>query len=194
MEIILGIIALVLIFDSSPTESTVILLDNNKTKNAITIASDSSHTTLDKTNTYITLENNSTKTPKVKQISKENLDKKYGNIIKYSKNKPISILYYFKSGTTVLTPESKANLHLIQEAIDKKGFCAVTIIGHSDRLGSDELNIKLSLKRANSMRKYISSNKVKELKVESYGENDPIIPTADNVAEPKNRRVEILVR
>jgi outer membrane protein OmpA-like peptidoglycan-associated protein len=35
---------------------------------------------------------------------------------------------------------------------------------------------------------------IENIVVESYGEEDPIIPTADGVAEPRNRRVELLIR
>jgi outer membrane protein OmpA-like peptidoglycan-associated protein len=54
----------------------------------------------------------------------------------------------------------------------------------------------LALKRAESTRERLveAGLELKRVEVSSHGENNPVIPTADNVAEPKNRRVEVTIR
>ena len=54
----------------------------------------------------------------------------------------------------------------------------------------------LSLRRAKVLYDWLVSRQLEivEIIVESYGEEDPLIPTEDGVAEPKNRRVEVLIR
>ncbi len=84
----------------------------------------------------------------------------------------------------------------VATAIEERAPCDVNIIGHADRMGSREYNIALSLKRARVVAGILRQMDLplEQVTVESYGEEDPVIPTADGVAEPKNRRVEILVR
>ncbi len=84
----------------------------------------------------------------------------------------------------------------IEQAINDRIPCDVNIIGHADSTGSKEYNINLSLKRARQVRQWLYNLdlNISTIIVESYGEEDPLIPTADGVPEPRNRRVEILVR
>ncbi|MFW6242332.1 MAG: OmpA family protein, partial [Thermodesulfobacteriota bacterium] len=68
--------------------------------------------------------------------------------------------------------------------------------GHSDRQGSEEMNWKLSLERARTVNRILVERGVPETLIEttSHGEGNPRIPTADEVSEPRNRRVEVTVR
>jgi outer membrane protein OmpA-like peptidoglycan-associated protein len=70
------------------------------------------------------------------------------------------------------------------------------VIGHTDRVGNAEGNDKLSLTRAEGLRDLLIESGVPADKLEAVGrgERDPLVPTADDVDEPKNRRVEINVR
>ena len=72
----------------------------------------------------------------------------------------------------------------------------MSIVGHTDRVGRAEANAALALKRAESTRERLveAGLELKRVEVSSHGENNPVIPTADNVAEPKNRRVEVTIR
>ena len=71
----------------------------------------------------------------------------------------------------------------------------LNIIGHTDATGSKEFNLKLSLERARAVEKVLigSGIDIDTLRLQSFGENDPLVPTADGVEEPKNRRVEVMV-
>lgn len=71
-----------------------------------------------------------------------------------------------------------------------------SITGHADRSGSDAYNMKLSERRANSVkeelvRKGIPGNAVS---LDWKGERDPLVQTDDGIKEPQNRRAEIRVR
>jgi outer membrane protein OmpA-like peptidoglycan-associated protein len=72
----------------------------------------------------------------------------------------------------------------------------VTVIGHTDRVGKAEANDALSIKRAQILRTMLIAQGVPSTAIEAAGrgEREPLVPTADEVAEPKNRRVEISVR
>ena len=68
--------------------------------------------------------------------------------------------------------------------------------GHTDRVGSVADNDRLSLQRAEAVRAMLIQRGIKAsfLRAVGRGEREPLIPTADEQAEPRNRRVEVIVR
>ena len=71
----------------------------------------------------------------------------------------------------------------------------MTLTGHTDRSGSEQYNMALSLRRAeavkaNMIRQGIPANAIVVI---GKGESQPLVPTADGVREPQNRRVEIVI-
>jgi outer membrane protein OmpA-like peptidoglycan-associated protein len=109
---------------------------------------------------------------------------------------PKSFLIYFKLGATTLTPESEAMIPTVLETIRSRGQAAVSVIGHTDTVGDDRVNEKLAYERAQLIAGLLQANGLKtiELIVNSHGERNLLIKTADNVPEPRNRRVEVTVR
>ncbi|MDP6707343.1 MAG: OmpA family protein [Alphaproteobacteria bacterium] len=126
----------------------------------------------------------------------EDVDKVFGKAIAASPEPPVRFLIYFESGGAVLTSESEQQLPKILEAIGARPAPEVDISGHADRAGSTELNNKLALERAQAVRERIVAIGVDpaRISVSSHGENNPLIPTEDDVAEPRNRRVEVVVK
>jgi OOP family OmpA-OmpF porin len=72
----------------------------------------------------------------------------------------------------------------------------VLVIGHTDRVGTDPFNDALSKARAEVVRRALVARGIApgNIVVVGRGKREPIVPTADGVAEARNRRVEILVR
>ena len=72
----------------------------------------------------------------------------------------------------------------------------ITIIGHTDSTGSDALNNRLSIERADSVRDYIVTRGVAAGRVATAGRGDrePIADNSTDAGRAKNRRVEILLR
>ncbi|MEQ9124024.1 MAG: OmpA family protein, partial [Alphaproteobacteria bacterium] len=103
---------------------------------------------------------------------------------------------YFVSGTTELTAESQAELPEVERTAADRVAPRVDVIGHSDRVGAAPLNALLSRDRAQSVADLLVGVGVPAaaIRVDSFGEADNAVPTADGVAEPLNRRVEIVVR
>ena len=109
---------------------------------------------------------------------------------------PSSYVLYFEQGGNVLTAESQAALGQVRREIVERAAPEIRVIGHTDRVGSSEGNDALSKKRAEAMRDLLIESGIPADKLEAVGrgERDPLVPTEDNVAEPKNRRVEINLR
>ena len=76
------------------------------------------------------------------------------------------------------------------------GSTRIEVAGHADRSGTPQYNMGLSRRRADAVAAELVRNGVQrsEITVEAFGESRPLVPTADGVREPQNRRVEIVLR
>jgi outer membrane protein OmpA-like peptidoglycan-associated protein len=108
----------------------------------------------------------------------------------------VSFVLWFESDKTKLTDPSKKTLPEIMRTIKIRKPKEIHIVGHTDRVGTDSHNLKLSSRRANFVRDVFSSKGIKSsvLVVSFLGESRPLVNTEDEVAEPLNRRVEVMIR
>jgi outer membrane protein OmpA-like peptidoglycan-associated protein len=97
---------------------------------------------------------------------------------------------FFDFDSAVLQKESTSELMRLVDFVKDNNINKIRIIGHTDKVGSDEYNKKLSLERAISVKKYITSKLPKlNITTQGKGATEPIDITDDS----KNRRVEIVV-
>jgi outer membrane protein OmpA-like peptidoglycan-associated protein len=94
-----------------------------------------------------------------------------------------------------LSQTSKGNLQSLASTLNKYDDTDVLIEGHTDSSGSDDYNLELSNKRANSVLRYLVSNAVVPGRLTSvgYGEAQPIADNATKEGMAKNRRVEVAI-
>jgi outer membrane protein OmpA-like peptidoglycan-associated protein len=109
---------------------------------------------------------------------------------------PSQFIFYFKSGSVELNEESLEKVSLAVQKIEVKKSCDVVSIGHSDSVGDEEYNIKLSSQRAEAVKGMLVAAGIAAECIEtiSYGESDPLVKSGDNVDESVNRRVELEIR
>ncbi len=132
----------------------------------------------------------------VTTASSEYINAKFAQVLAVEPVPSEKFIIYFNNNTSEMTSESKAIFPRIVDAIDKRKAISIKISGHADSTGSDKLNIKLSCARARAIRDLLARHGIsaENMEVSSHGKGNQLIPTADNVAEPRNRRVEIIVR
>ncbi|MGA8050536.1 MAG: OmpA family protein [Burkholderiales bacterium] len=128
--------------------------------------------------------------------SEEEVKKSYSEVIAALPPRPAKFMLYFISGTDELTDESKIELQRVLDEMRKRPVPDVLVIGHTDTQGSLESNDQLSLQRAETMKGYLVGIGIspERIRVAGRGERELLVPTPDNVDEPRNRRVEINVR
>jgi OmpA-OmpF porin, OOP family len=109
---------------------------------------------------------------------------------------PANYVLYFLSGSETLTPQSQNELPMIINEINRRPVADVVLIGHTDRVGKLEANDALSLRRADAVAKIFIAQGVNPtaIGIAGRGEREPLIPTPDEVPEPRNRRLEVNVR
>jgi outer membrane protein OmpA-like peptidoglycan-associated protein len=110
--------------------------------------------------------------------------------------RPTSFILYFLEGRDELTPDSRQLLGRILDEIARRPAPEIVVIGHTDRVGAVPFNDALSLRRAERVRDELVKVGIAadRIRVAGRGEREPLVPTADEVAEARNRRVEINVR
>ena len=102
----------------------------------------------------------------------------------------------FEPGTSQLTADSQARLDEIIARARARSGGEIVVTGHTDRQGSLEDNDRLSRERAQAIRTLLIERGFRADLIEAVGrgEREPLVPTEDEVAEPRNRRAELLVR
>jgi len=102
----------------------------------------------------------------------------------------------FDVGSAAIKPQLRAVLDPFVSSLQGDPSAQITIVGHTDSTGSDALNNKLSIERADSVRDYIVTRGVAAGRVATAGRGDrePIADNNTDAGRAKNRRVEIFLR
>jgi len=126
----------------------------------------------------------------------EAIRKNFGEALAALPPPPIHFILYFKTDSTDLTDESRRLLAKVLPATVDRKSTDVSVVGHTDRVGTREYNYNLGLERALLVRKMLVYLGIEQglIEVTSHGEDNPLVKTADEVQEPRNRRVEVVVR
>ena len=131
-----------------------------------------------------------------KKIEQSQIESLFSDSIKALPLEPVSFLFYFLHNSLELTAESKSFIPEVISVVNKRDFCEVSIIGHTDTTGNDDYNMRLSAARAEAVRDLLLSHGIRagQMELRYHGKRDPVVPTGDNVTEPRNRRVEVVVK
>ena len=102
---------------------------------------------------------------------------------------------HFDFDKSVLKPEGKAKLDDLVGKLKAVNLEVVIAIGHTDSIGSDAYNRKLSMRRADAVKAYMVSKGIEANRIytEGKGESQPIADNKTKEGRAKNRRVEIEV-
>lgn len=128
--------------------------------------------------------------------SAEHVDGRFAGAIAAQPPRPLSFIVYFIEGSDALTPESAEAFAKVKAALQARPAAEILVVGHTDRVGSVPYNDELALKRAQAVKEALVAAGLPAQGIDTAGrgEREPAVPTADEVAEPRNRRVEISVR
>ena len=145
---------------------------------------------------YATSRIEGTSGPKIISLPEQEVRATFINTLTALPARPMSFLLYFLRGTDQLTEESRAELSRMLDELRRRSAPDILVVGHTDTLGNEETNDKLSLQRAERVKADLVGQGVSAGRVQASGrgEREPLAPTADGVDEPRNRRVEISVR
>jgi len=107
-----------------------------------------------------------------------------------------TFVLYFVEGKDEFTEESKLLVGQVLAEVARRPVPDVLVVGHTDTAGNDAFNDALGLRRAETVRAGLVAAGVPagDVQAISRGKRELAVPTPDGVAEPRNRRVVIIVR
>ena len=102
---------------------------------------------------------------------------------------------FFDFDKSVLKPEGRAKLDDLVSKIKDINLEVIIAVGHTDSIGSDAYNQKLSVRRAEAVKAYLVSKGIEKSRVytEGKGEKQPVADNKTAAGRAQNRRVEIEV-
>jgi len=130
------------------------------------------------------------------QVDQTQVQQIFGNALAAQPVLPSHFVLYFEKDSDTLTPASALQYQAVFTDIKRRQVYEVEVIGHTDTLGNPPHNQQLSMSRAVMIRDRLVRDGIspKSISVAGRGQLDLAVKTADQVAEPRNRRVEITVR
>jgi len=130
------------------------------------------------------------------QMDQSQITRIFGEALSAQPSPPVRYTLYFDSNSAQLTADSLKQIPDVIRTIRERKSNDVSVVGHCDTTGNSEFNYKLSRTRAEAVSKLLvdAGIDLSSLEITSHGKDNPLIPTGDGVAEPRNRRVEITVR
>lgn len=194
------LLAAIFFVSCSSTKSVVILLPDSEGRvGDLRVRSPQGDIQLDKAYQAVTFDPQSKSEPSASAVEKQEIADRFGDALSAEPELPTRIDFftlYYETDSVELTPDSRRHLDDVVAFLKQTGICEIYVVGHADRLGSNRYNRKLSQKRAVSMKGLLVEGGIRSdrISVSFLGETDPQIETEDEVQEPLNRRVRIVVK
>jgi outer membrane protein OmpA-like peptidoglycan-associated protein len=116
-----------------------------------------------------------------------------GDVGQSAQVNPTAYLVFFGFDEATLTPEGRQVVADAANAYQQSGSAVISVVGHTDTVGSESYNYDLGQRRAEAVAAELTRLGVpaSAISTTSRGEQDLLVPTADEVREPQNRRVVI---
>jgi OmpA-OmpF porin, OOP family len=183
---------------ATPMERVVLLPNADGHASAVTIEAAGAVTVVDQPYGQARLDDRGKVT--TGQAAAAEIEQSFAPVLAARPPRPQSFLLYFQDDSEELTAESARAIDAVLTAITSWPAPEVAIVGHTDSTGEASYNDALALRRASAVSTLLESRftasgvAAGKVSVAGRGEREPLVPTADEVEEPRNRRVEIVVR
>ena len=134
--------------------------------------------------------------PQAFKSSQEDVQVLFGPALAAQPQRPTEFTLYFVEGKDELTDESRQIVKDVYAEIAKRPVPDVLVVGHTDAVGTHQVNDPLSLQRAEFVRAGLIQNGIAPENIVAIGrgKRELFVPTDDGVAHARNRRVVIFVR
>lgn len=193
----LGIILIIIMSYGCSAKTTIVLMPDPDGKvGHISVTNDAGSVEIDQPAEATVVKGRQSTPSQPEILSEEKINAYFSEAIAALPDQPQHFILYFETGSTELTDDSRQTLPIILQSIEEKKSQDISVVGHSDTAGDFEYNLRLSKKRASAVVILLKEQGVTtaNIKATSHGEENPLVKTADGVEEPRNRRVEVVVR
>ena len=194
--LVLVLLTSVLVACCPPRTTVVLIPDAGGKVGQVEVTTTAGSTVLSQANESAMAKLSEQAPTKAVQLSEKKINDMFAETLAKEPMPPEHYRFYFATGKADLLPEAAEELGKAIAAIRIRKSCDLSVIGHADRVGDNSTNEGLSMRRAEAVAAALSISGVTRecFDLRYYGENDPAVPTADEVDEPRNRRVEVEIR
>lgn len=198
MKFVIAVLALCLVTSCAKKESVIVLIaDPDGAVGSIELTNEKGSMTLDQAGTALYVEDDRSLPQAPARLSEAEIEQSFAQALAVQPLPPVRFILYFQHNSDELTREAEEELlPRVLATIKERESLDISVTGHTDRAGEFDYNLALSIKRAEHVRDLLVAAGVEpeNIGTTSHGEGNPLIPTADNVHEPRNRRVEVIIR
>lgn len=193
---LLLLLATMLIAGCAGKTTVVLVPDPDGRTGTVIVSNEAGTVAIDTANQATTISGPQSAPKEPAPMAKEKIETVFSRAIDAQPKPPVHFILYFINDSKELRQDSRKMLPDILQTIEKRHSVDISAIGHTDTVGSKEYNFNLSKERAKAVATYLIGHGVEpgHISVTSHGEGNPLIPTGDNVSEPRNRRVEVVIR
>jgi outer membrane protein OmpA-like peptidoglycan-associated protein len=179
-----------------PGDVVVVLMPDTDTGNVGRIVVSNSEGSTELASAWASTRVAMTQAPQIRTLNESEVKRRFADVIATLPPPPRHFVLNFQFDSEELTDASRRLLQDVRQSVKSYPVPEVVVVGHTDTTGSRNSNVELGLRRANVVRSLLVQTGISTLSIEtrSHGEAELLVPTADNVSEPRNRRVEITVR
>lgn len=190
------IVAMITLSACAPKYLVVLVPDPDGKVGLVEVSNSAGATHLDTAYHFTTLKNQQLPPSSPAVMTAARMEELFPAFRTIQPQRPLHFLLHFETGNTQLLPESIQVIAEIITAVQARRSRHISVVGHADTMGDEHANVQLSLRRAEAVKeKLIQAGMAADtMTISSHGEANPIVKTADNVANAENRRVEVVVR
>ena len=191
-------VLLLVIINCAPRQKTLVVVvpEKNGKVGAVTVTTPSGETRIN--TAYAAVRTEKGGRTETIQLSEQDVKTIFNAALNVRPDPPLFFTLYFLEGKDELTRESKQRLPDVLAEISRRGgnISEVTVVGHTDSVGKMDYNDGLSLQRALRVVDELVKIGIESgaISAAGRGDRDPMVPTEDQVSEPRNRRVEVIIR
>ncbi len=195
-RIVLGAIIVTIILSCGPKSMVILVPDPDGSVGKISVSNSAGSVDIDQAHQHTIVRGRHETPAQPSPIEPAEVERLFRKALASQPPEPVHFILYFHSDSTELLPLSTQKLPEIAALVKQRWPTTVSVVGHSDTQGNKQYNLALSMRRAQTVQRQLVQFGVREsaIEVSSHGEENPLIPTEDNVANAKNRRVEVIVR
>ncbi len=190
------VLALVGLAGCAPGNVVVLLPDPEGKVGQVTVTNQAGSQVLDTAGQAVFFADANTAPQAPVTMAPDEIQRRFGPALEARPIPPVAFILYFQANSTELVEASRAQIPQIVAAVKQRESVDLSVVGHCDTTGNDAYNLRLSRERAEKVAKLLIAQGVdpQTMEITSHGKRRLLVPTGDNVSEPRNRRVEVTVR
>jgi OOP family OmpA-OmpF porin len=180
---------------STPPDKVILLPDPDGKVGTVIVRSATGEQTIDKA--YAGVDVAKGRAIEKTMDSQASVQARYGELLAARPPRPMTFtINYLFGSATELAPQSSATVEKLKAVLATWPAPHLVVVGHSDLAGSDEFNDRLSMRRAQAVAAFLIKEGIPAQQIETAGrgKREPLVPTANGVANPMNRRVVITIQ